>query len=426
MPSLLQRRYSNYETFRRFEPGLLLTWLRRSEVYLAKRGVLLPRSREQGAGSAEVGRGGESSVISGQLSVGSEARPHPFLLPQERGIGIDYEGLVRVFMEPTEDMPADLADGLHVVHEMGTPRRLDSMLREARENDLELGLPESATPLDVALKLWLMDPGMLENLLNSQDATRQRKFEYFSTNASPVPAFHGASLEQLRRVEERMEAFYQATWRGSGTRVFSYCQQRKWQRSAEWLFVVRHGEPFQREEAMANGEPTSVLFRPRKCAVLKYDTGRGEMGVYSRTAQEQRVLLRVFGSCLFGRADFFPQTKKIDLRPLVELGRGSVACADVPGIARVQLTDVEVWERRDPWKRYTMEADDIFQLVENGDFKWPKNVQDITRATFQVLFWHEKRPRRVTIVPCNRALYSRDEDWTLMERLMLARGLIKN
>jgi hypothetical protein len=159
--------------------------------------------------------------------------------------------------------------------------------------------------------------------------------------------------------------------------------------------------------------------------VLKYDTGRGEMGVYCRTRQEQRVLLRVFGSCLFGRNDYFPGTKKFDLRPLVELGRGSVACADVPGIARVQLTDVEVFERREPWKRYTMEADDVFHMVENGHFRWPKEVQDITRATFQVLFWRERRPRRVTIVPCNRALYSRDGDWLLMERLMLARGFIK-
>jgi hypothetical protein len=64
-------------------------------------------------------------------------------------------------------------------------------------------------------------------------------------------------------------------------------------------------------------------------------------------------------------------------------------------------------------------------MLENGDFQWPKNVQDITKATFQVRFWREKRPRCVTIVPCNRALYSRDVDWLLMERLMLARGFIR-
>jgi hypothetical protein len=178
-------------------------------------------------------------------------------------------------MEPTEDMPAELSDALHLVHEMGSARRLDCMLAEARENDLDLDLPETATPLDVALKMWLLDPGMLENLHNSQDANRPRKFDYFSTDATPVPAFHGASLEQLRRIEQRLGDFYMAWRRGTGTRVFSYCQQRKWQVSPEWLFVVRHGEPFRREEAMENGEPTSVLFRPRKCAVLKYDTGRG-------------------------------------------------------------------------------------------------------------------------------------------------------
>jgi hypothetical protein len=64
--------------------------------------------------------------------------------------------------------------------------------------------------------------------------------------------------------------------------------------------------------------------------------------------------------------------------------------------------------------------------VERGRVKLPDQLENITSATFQVRFRGAKRPRRLTIVPCNRVIYGREEDWPLLERLMLARGFIKN
>jgi hypothetical protein len=368
--------------------------LKRSEAYFTRRGLWLPVNGE---------------------SLGADAF----------SARIDYDNLVKVFMEPTPDMPPELMDGLHLVHEMGRPRRMDDMLEEARVHGLDLGLGEEATAEDVAVKLLLLDPRLLENLHNCHEVTRPRGFQYFSTDASPVPAFPDPTLEQLRTLEQRLDAFYVAWRRGTGTRVFAYCQRRAWQDSPEWLFLVRHGAPFRREEAMENGEPTSVLYRPRRYAVLKYDTGRGEMGVYCSAPRERQVLLKSFGSCLFGRNDFFPGVAKFDLRPLVDCGRACLACADVPGIEEVKLTHVEFFHRREPWRRVSQQADDIFALIEGAHMQWPEKVDEITKATFTVRLWRQKRPRRVTIVPCNRALYSRDEESSLLERWMEARRLIR-
>jgi len=44
--------------------------------------------------------------------------------------GFDYERLVRVFIEPTADMPPELVEGLHLVHEMGRPAHVESMFEE--------------------------------------------------------------------------------------------------------------------------------------------------------------------------------------------------------------------------------------------------------------------------------------------------------
>jgi hypothetical protein len=125
MANFIQKRFSNPETFRKIRPDLLWAWLKQSEGYFKKRGLALPPSGE---------------------NLGADA-----FSPR-----LDYDGLVRVFMEPTADMPVELVDGLHLVHEMGRPARVDSMFEEARKSGLDLGLGNDATPEDVAVKFRIL------------------------------------------------------------------------------------------------------------------------------------------------------------------------------------------------------------------------------------------------------------------------------
>jgi len=176
---------------------------------------------------------------------------------------------------------------------------------------------------------------------------------------------------------------------------------------------------------MERGQPTSLMYRPRRYALLKYDPMRGEMGVYSSAEIEQRILLKAFGGALFGRDNFFPGRLKFDLRPLVYRGRSALACADVPPIEDVRLTEVHFFRRRAPWRLVIQRADDLFELFERGEIRWPKDLTEITRATFTVKLWRERRPRRLTIIPCNRALYARDEESPIMGKWMEAREMIR-
>ena len=423
MPNLNPKNFSNPETLRKIRTDLLLAWLKPAAGYLEKNGVLLPKTDADGVRPSSVAA--TSALMNAENNMGTRWNASlPFL---------DYDKLARLFMEPEPDMPADLAESLFLIHEMANPSGMDFIIESAEANGLNLGLGDDVTPADVAVQAWLLDRQLLENLHNCQEVTRPRSFRYFSTNADPLPPFDGPTAEQLAELETRLGIFYEAWKRGQGARVFAYPHPSSdvsrftfhaSRPPAEWWFLVRHGAPCRREGAMEHGQPTSIFYRPQSHDVLVYDPARGEMRINCCTARERRVLLRLFGSCLFGRNDFFPGTAKYTLAPLVWRGRDCLACADVPAIERVNLTEVEFYHADAPWQRVTRKAEDIFELIERAEVRWPAKIEQITRATFEVKFWQARRPRRLTLVPCNKAQYGRDEDSTVLEQWLAAREFI--
>src|SRR4051794_34233059 len=145
MPNYIQNRFAKPETFQRLQPELLLDWLRPFEPYLAGRGVMLP----------------------------------PLVDPR---MPVNYEAIARVFLEPTADMPPKLVEGMHLVRELGTSRHMEAMLEAAEAANVELELGPDVTPEDLALKLWMTDPGLLEEMSHHQQIERVRAFQYFTTD----------------------------------------------------------------------------------------------------------------------------------------------------------------------------------------------------------------------------------------------------
>lgn len=380
MPSLKPGKFSSPELLREFRPDLLRDWLAPFADYFERRGFTLP--------------------------------------PKDSDTSPNYDLLARILMEPVADMPEALLESLYLFRELDNAIAMDAIQEEANRRGLDLGLGPDATPLDVVVRAWTLDRRLVEGLHTRLELKRPRAFKIFATDEQPLPCFTGPTPEQLQSLEDRLNQFYQAWKRGKGARVFPSRQGDVWQ------FLVRHGAPCRRENAMANDEPTTVFYRPQRHDVLKYDTTRGEVAVNCCSDRERHVLLRLFGACLFGRADFFPGAARYTLAPLVQRGRACLACGDVPGIERVSLTEVELEVQEDPRHRDILKAADIFALVESGKLVWPQNVDEIRRATFAIKFWRAPRPRRLTIMPCNRVVYGREEDSGILERLLRTRGFI--
>jgi len=68
------------------------------------------------------------------------------LPPPGQADGLDYEGIVQVFMTPDSDTPKELADALYFIHEMATPEGMDELLHEAERNGIHLDGNPDPTP----------------------------------------------------------------------------------------------------------------------------------------------------------------------------------------------------------------------------------------------------------------------------------------
>jgi hypothetical protein len=380
MPNLNTGKFSNPELLSQIRKDLLLAWLWPMRDYFARRGLQLP-------------------------APDSDAH-------------LSCDTLAGILMDPAPDMPAELLESLCIFRDLDNDNAMDAIREAAQRQGLDLGADHDATPLDVVVRAWTIAPRLVEALHQRLDLKRPRSFKCFATDADPLPRFRGATPEQLATLEARLDAYYQAARRGKGVKVFAS------QQGDTFIFVVRHGAPCRREGAMQDGLPTTVFFRPQRHDVLKYDALHGEMALNCCSDSERRILLRIFGSTLFGRPDFFPGASKYTLYPIIRDGRASLACADVPGMEWVRLVGVDRDIFEAPKHRDSKKAADIFDLVESGSLKWPDNIEQLKRATFLVKFWRAAKPRRFTIVPCNHVIYGRPEDSRLLQKFMRLRGFI--
>ncbi len=382
MPTLTPGKFSNPEIISQMRRDLLLAWLWPMRDYFARRGLRIP--------------------------------------PPGSDEHLSCDKLAAILMDPAPDMPPELLEALCIFRDLDNDNAMDAIRAEALRQGLDVGLDQHATPLDLVVRAWTLAPRLVQALHHRLDLARPRSFKCFATDAHPLPAFHGATPEQIVHLESRLDLYYNATQRGPGAKVL--CGQQ----GDHFLYVVRHGARCRREGAMTDGQPTNVFFRRQCHDVLKYDPLHGEMAVNCCADAERRVLLRLFGGAFFGRPDFFPAAAQYSLIPLVRDGRASLACADIPGMEWVRLVGVDRDIYEPPRHRDSKKAADIFELVENGRLEWPANIDHLKRATFLVKFWRAARPRRFTIVPCNHVIYGRPEDSRILQKFMRLRGFIES
>ena len=332
--------------------------------------------------------------------------------------GLDYEHLVEVLMSPDADTPKDLVDALFLVNEMSTDENMDLLLQEAETNSLSLDGKLDPTAADVAVQIFLQDRQLLERKHAEQYLTRPRVFEYFQTQARPIPTFKEPSWVTLLALEIDLDDWFEKKKRGRGSRVFVYPKG-----DSIW-FLVRHGDPFRREGSLDGDQMSSVFYRPEKHDVLVYESAAGELRMNACNKGEKEIYRKEFGRHVFGNEDFFPGTGKYTLEPLRRDGAVSIVCTDVDGMDLVRLKEVQfLWggpEREIEIRR----ANDLFAALAGGG-RSMQATAPILRASFQVKFTDAKSPRIVTIRPSNIAQYTRDGDADVVEDWLQKRGFIK-
>ena len=332
--------------------------------------------------------------------------------------GLDYERLVEVLMSPDTGTPKGLVDALYFVNEMSTDESMDLLLEEAETNGILLDGKPDPTAADVAVQVFLQDRQLLERKHAEQFLTRPRSFEYFQTEARPVPAFRQPSRETLATLERDLDDWFEKKKRGRGSRVFVYPKG-----DSIW-FLVRPGDPFRREGSLDGGRTSSVFYRPEKHDVLVYEPALGDLRMNACNKGEKETYRREFGRHLFGDEEFFPGTGKYTLEPLRTAGPASIVCTDIDGMDWVRLKEVQFLWGGAQREIEIRKANDIFAALEGRGRSLPA-MTPIIRASFHVKFTDAKNPRTVTIRPSNIAQYTRDSDADVVEDWLQRRGFIE-
>ena len=332
---------------------------------------------------------------------------------------LDYEALAAVLMTPATDMPKPLAEALYHIHDMSTPEGMDKLQEAAERKGLDLGLNGDAHPAAVAVRLWVRDSRLFEEVHAEYHLARPKSFLTFLSERRPVPEFVVPTTETRAAMEARMDGWFDKKRRGRGCRVLVY------PREGECWFMVRHGQPCRREGTHEQqGESSSVFYRPQQHDVLVYDIERGEIRIHTGSKGERELYRKVFGAYVFGDENFFPGDGKYRLTPLVRDVAAALDCREFEGMEWVRLREIEMLRGQGLGaEREIRKGVDLCASFEARGFRLTEEM-NLQRAVFSVKFADSKTARSVTIHPTNHAKYERDDDSALLESWLLKRGFI--
>ncbi len=330
---------------------------------------------------------------------------------------VDCERLSGIFMHLDMDMPKGLADTLYYIHEMSLQENMDKLLEKAGEHHIDLALPDNPAPADVAVRFWLRNSRLLQEVHAEQHLTRPKAFLYYNTVVNPVPAFAVPTTATLASMEATMDAWFESKKRGRGCKVFVYPHP------GECWFMVRHGEICRREGSLDLGQPGSVFYRPQIHDVFVYDIAEGEIRIHAGSKKERDLYLSTFGLHIFGTEHFFPPGGSFTLNPLIQDGTASLSNEGVEeAIEWVLLKELEFVIGMTGNKETEIhKAKNLFAVFQARNFTLPTNT-NMKRAVFNIKFRDSKTPRSLTIQPSNKAKYERDYDSDIVQKWMKLRG----
>lgn len=338
-----------------------------------------------------------------------------FCLPAEAEQELDCFALAGILAQPDEEMPSDLVEALYIIEGFSDDRHFDELLNVAQLAGLEVG--EEETAVDLAVRIYLHAPNLLERKLREQLCERRRTFESYRL-ADPASGMESDALpSDLTPLEADLDRYFESKKRGGHSRVI-----RK-DAANEIRFLVQHGQTCKREPSRKGGRSTCTFFRPEKTDVVLLDLAHKELRVNASSAPDLRQYRTLFGRHLFGNDGCFVLAEKYTLEPLQTLGEAALACCDIEGIDSVKLKEVEYAWGGAFEHTETHRAADLFKalpLIRRGLECEPV----IRKAVFEVKLTGERRARTVTIKAGNRSGYGRGDEAMMIERWLRARGFV--
>lgn len=329
---------------------------------------------------------------------------------------IDYPKLAGILAQPDESMDSELVEAFHLIGNLGTEENFDALLDAAHRSSIDTGDGETTAP-DLAVRIYLADPQILERMERAELFDRRKKFESFRARVPEEVTPVEALPSDLTSLEQDLDGWFVSRKRGPGCKVI-----RK-DAPGEVRFLLQHGQPCKREPSRKGRQSTCTFYRPERTDVIVYDFGNNELRINASSLAELKLYREMFGKHLFGDHEKFVYVEKYTLEPLKQQGEEALRCRDIAGMEWVRLREIEyawggAFEHVERHK-----AHDVFKalaLVDRG----LERAAEISMAKFAVKLHGQRRARSVLIRPRNIAEYGRGEEALIIEEWLRARGFV--
>jgi hypothetical protein len=337
---------------------------------------------------------------------------------------IDFDALSIVLATPSEDMPAELMADVFYWDEVAEMGNIEDLVEIAGRKGLKF--TSTVTVAEAALLVRMHAPGELEDLhavYHAHDLLRKKKrfLSYFARPAH-LPRWAKPSAAILAALAADLDMWYDAQHKGRGTRV-SVVEKS----DAAWL-IGRHGGTYKRENALENGQPKVVFYRPETYDLLIYYHRKGELSIHneSNSIKERRAYCLHLGKSLFGDDEFFERddAAKFTLEPLRKKGRAALDCSGVPGLDSARLCQLRYRFGGRNNHRVTHAAEDVFTGFEDLGETIPPEAELVSMAVRITPSGGLGGERMVKLHYPNVSIYYHESDAEIAHKLLEAQGFI--
>ena len=309
-----------------------------------------------------------------------------------------YRRLAAVFMRP-EGIPKVLHEALYYIKGLDNDSGLNRIAWAVKEKLLSVDMEANTSIADKVLQAWLQNADLIKKLHIDIGLDASKSFVHFKPIRQPVPPMK--SIKDAKAGFEKDQAdVFRAHGRGG------FCEIEQHFRNKEYVFVIRHGNPYRRDTEYKNNTTEPLYYWPGVQDLMVYNPSTFTLRMNAQISWHKRSYARNFGQYFFDDPDLFAERNVFTLMPIIERGRQilngtlygieEIAMVELQSLVDEELNDVRI--RR---------SKDVFTSYERED-GLPQN-EDLTSASFRIRFVGAKSFRTV-MVSGSKARYTQDRN----------------
>lgn len=270
-----------------------------------------------------------------------------------------------------------LEDAMQAIHALGTDEGRDLIRQAAKDQNVELDIPDDVPARELAAQLWMQSQTnasvaailVLAKAGVSESSDTRTYREYLGDG--PL----NGTLDK-DRLKQAVLGWVKASKKHEAVEIFAY------QRGNLYFCEVLRGDSMKRVIQMKDQRPALLDFRPAVSDHIRYEPASGRIAIATRSGQLLDVYKTLLGSMLAGKSDFFSDQNVCTLRPLQEQGSQLFDRNRPPEIHRVDVVELH-WRRGDR-DRVTVHGKDCFKVLREIGASLEEG--ELTEARLRIAF----------------------------------------